>query len=332
MKRIFPIRTLFVAALAAALLTGCFKDVSYKTTYVLKPLMQRVSGDLLEPVEGASAYAFDADTAAWFVASYDDALSGVISLRSDPAQKRSDPTAVAEPDETFEGRLRMKLGLRSQMVVAVDPVNRLYAYTQQKNAANLPYTYVTLLFRPYRQGTTYRDGNWIFGNDFYTPPVYLDCYLAPRLQEEEGGAAVDFPASTSAVKAYAFAADTTLWYIASYQDAADGIITSKLDKTQQRDAPNFTAFVEDDMLRMTVSDPTLMVVVVDRNSLMYAYSKQTVDLGGASPTFSVVFRPWMKRYLYVDEGWRVVDDTYKPEDPDPLDPDNPQSLLKRANR
>ena len=40
---------LFLAA--AALFTGCFKDVSYKTTYVFKPLEQEKSGD---PTNGAN--------------------------------------------------------------------------------------------------------------------------------------------------------------------------------------------------------------------------------------------------------------------------------------
>ena len=56
-KRILPLLA------AAALLAGCFKDVSYKTNYVLKPLAQAQTVDPVEPFEGLKAYAFDADTA-----------------------------------------------------------------------------------------------------------------------------------------------------------------------------------------------------------------------------------------------------------------------------
>ncbi len=302
--------------LSAALWAGCTKEVSFRTDYVLKPLVQQASGDVYQPVEGAAAYAFAADTAQWTVASYDDALKGVLTSRVDPAQKLSEPLAVAEPDpiEGFEGRLRMTLDRESQLVVAVDPVNRLYAYTQQKNGENLPSTYVTVVFKPYREGFSYKDGNWIFKNDFYERLVALDCYFAPAYQLEEGGAVTDYPVSSSAIKAYAFVADTTLWRIASYEDAANGVITSKSDGEQRRDTPNFTAYPEDGAYRMTVNNATLMLVVVDRTRQMYAYCQQAVDLEGAAPTFRVTFQPWRETYLYVEEGWRVVDDTYKPEE------------------
>jgi len=321
--------------LALAALTGCFKDVSYETEYILKPLVQQTAGDVLQPVEGAMAYAFAADTAEWTVASYADACAGVITSRTDPSRQRSDAFAAAEPvsGEGLEGRLGMTLPHRSQMVVAVDPADRLYAFTQQNNGVNLDRTYVTLIFKPYREGNTYKEGDWIFCNEFYTPPVYLDCGIVPRMQAEEGGETSDFPVSNAAIKAYAFAADTALWRIASYADAVSGIITSKLDPGQRRENPNFTAYPEEDGYRMTVSSEVLMVVVVDRSSSMYAYSKQTVDLTGESPLFQVVFRPWMRRYITVEEGWRIVDDAYRPEEPeDPLDPGNESSSVKRANR
>ena len=77
---------LFLAA--AALFTGCFKDVSYKTTYVFKPLEQEKSGDPTQILADAKLYAFAADTSSWEVASYKDALAGVISQRA-TATKRS---------------------------------------------------------------------------------------------------------------------------------------------------------------------------------------------------------------------------------------------------
>ena len=74
---------LFLAA--AALFTGCFKDVSYKTTYVFKPLEQEKSGDPTQILADAKLYAFAADTSSWEVASYkgSPAASGVeiFSLR-----------------------------------------------------------------------------------------------------------------------------------------------------------------------------------------------------------------------------------------------------------
>ena len=70
---------LFLAA--AALFTGCFKDVSYKTTYVFKPLEQEKSGDPTQILADAKLYAFAADPSARDVASYPEARAGEISQR-----------------------------------------------------------------------------------------------------------------------------------------------------------------------------------------------------------------------------------------------------------
>ena len=88
---------LFLAA--AALFTGCFKDVSYKTTYVFKPLEQEKSGDPTQILADAKLYAFAADTSSWEVASYKDALAGVISQRGNRNEKISTPLAAGEPYE-----------------------------------------------------------------------------------------------------------------------------------------------------------------------------------------------------------------------------------------
>ena len=65
----------------------CFKDVSYKTTYVFKPLEQEKSGDPTQILADAKLYAFAADTSSWEVASCKDALAGVISQRGNRNEK-----------------------------------------------------------------------------------------------------------------------------------------------------------------------------------------------------------------------------------------------------
>ena len=171
-KRILPLLA------AAALLAGCFKDVSYKTNYVLKPLAQAQTVDPVEPFEGLKAYAFDADTAFYTVASYEDALNGVIARKDDLSDRIASPVAAAEPcvREGTVGWVQMPLSAETQMVVAVDPVNRVYAYTQQELDVNLPNLYVSLIFKPWK-GFSYKEGNWSFYNEFYAPPVYLDCLI-----------------------------------------------------------------------------------------------------------------------------------------------------------
>lgn len=297
---------------AAAVTAGCFKDVSYKTNYILKPLAQELSGDPSLPFEGLKAYAFSADTAFYTVASYEDALNGVISLKDNPADQISTPLATAEPyvQEGTVGWVQMPLSSPAQMILAVDPTHRIYAYTQQELGENLPNLYVSLVFKAWKEGFSYKDGNWSFYNEFYTPPTYLDCLIDPSVQAEEDGPTAEI----SSLKAYAFAADTTAWYIASYDDAVAGKITSKSDDSFTRTNPNFTAYKEDNstLYKMKVSAQTLMVVVVDRTNRLYAYSKQEVDLDGESVTLPVVFRPWHAAWIYVEDGWRVVNPAHAP--------------------
>lgn len=305
-----------IVAVAAALLAGCFKDVSYRTTYVLKPLVERVSGDIKQPLEGAVAYAYDVDTTAWTVASYDDALNGVLTSKDNPAEKRSAPVATATPYELegTVGWLQMPLTRPSQMVLAVDTENRLFAYTQQQLPVNLPQLTVSLLFQPWKAGNRYKSGDWSFFNEFYVAPTYVECTIVPEFQSQEGADTAPVPSVT----AYAFAADTAYWYIATYDDALKGKITSKNDPTQIRDVPNFMARKDGDRNAyvMSVSASELMVVVVDRTHERYAYTRKEVLLDGDPQTFPVLFRTWIEQWHTEEDGWLVVDPALEPEEPD----------------
>ena len=82
---------LFLSAAVTLICPGCFKDVSDSTNYVLKPLVQNLSADPNNPLEGVLAYAFVADTALYTVASYEDALNGVLT------RKGTDEAGVSPP-------------------------------------------------------------------------------------------------------------------------------------------------------------------------------------------------------------------------------------------
>lgn len=307
----------------AALTAGCFKEASYDTTYVLKPLVQTMSVDTPEPLEGVVAYAYPVDTTLWGIRSYEDALYGIITLKEDPTQRMTSPSAVAEPydytyvpdtddaeEYTATGWLQMPIGDPLQMIVAVDTADRLYAYTEQASLLNLPRLFVSLVFKPWKEGNSWKDGNWSFYNEFYEPATELKTYISPKLQAEQEGETTD--PSSSAFKAYAYVADTTLWYIASYDDALAGVITMKEDPAQTRTSPNFQAYREDSGLYgMTVTATPLMVVAVDRLNRIYAYSKQEPDLAGEEPVWDLVFRPWRTERISVEEGWRYVDERYE---------------------
>lgn len=299
------------------LASGCFKDTSIRTNYILKPLSQALSTDPYTPFEGLKAYSFDADTALYTVSSYEDALNGVISLKGRPSERITTPVSTSAPYERegTTGWVSLELRSPTQMVVAVDPVHRLYAYTQQEVEVNLPNLYVALTFRTWKEGNSYKDGNWSYYNEFYAPPVYRDCYVDAKAQLSEGAAET----AISKMEVYAYAADTTAWYIASYDDAVSGRITSKADTTDTRTIPSFRGYADSGtgLYKMSVSAGSLMVVVADRSDRMYAYTQQTVDLTQTDAlTFpTLVFRPW--RGLWHDatdtNGWLVVNPTYDPE-------------------
>lgn len=299
------------------LVSGCFKDTSIRTNYILKPLSQTLSTDPYTPFEGLKAYSFDADTTLYTVSSYEDALNGVISLKGRPSERITTPASTSSPYERegTTGWVSLELRSPTQMVVAVDPVHRLYAYTQQEVEVNLPNLYVALTFRTWKEGNSYKDGNWSYYNEFYAPPVYRDCYVDAKVQLTEGAAET----SISKMEVYAYAADTTAWYIASYDDAVSGRITSKADTTDTRTIPSFQGYADSGtgLYKMSVSAESLMVVVADRSDRMYAYTQQTVDLTQTDAlTFpTLVFRPW--RGLWHDatdtNGWLVVNPTYDPE-------------------
>lgn len=319
------LRSYALLLLSGLLLTGCFKKVSDQTNYVLQPLQQELSADPTTPLEGVRAYAYVADTSLYGVASYEDALNGIVTSRTNPSE-RLDPVAVSEAYERegAVGWIGMPLsGSSNKMIVAVDPTHRLYAYTQYEMSDNLPNLYVTLTFKLWKEGFVYRDGNWVFHNEFYTPPKRLACHVSPSVQREEGAP----PGPIEKVDVYAYAVDTTAWRIASYDDAVAGKITSKSDDSFTRNTPNFRAYKDSssDLYTMEVTAETLMVVVVDRVNRLYAYSKQTVDLEGSSPTYPILFRPWQKKWIVVDNGWRIVDESQSPSNrPTPDRPSGPQ--------
>ena len=164
-----------LCSLAALLLfAGCFKSTSYDTEYVLRPYVQTENQGPFTSLGGVRAYAFAADTSGWTVASYDDALEGVLTSRRAAGERMDDPVAVSAPcppSADFPNSMdwiAMHTDRSSLLVVAVDPRYRLYAYRQQSFAENLSPYYVSINFRPWRE--SYAENGWTVINEFYSDP------------------------------------------------------------------------------------------------------------------------------------------------------------------
>ena len=160
-------RTILYAA-AALLLGGCFKSVGYDTDVILKSWVQTESTAELKPAQGVVAYAFEADTATWTVASYEDALNGVLTRKgTDEAGVSPVQGTAYRVDSVDMDLLLMRVGSTPVVVVAVDTENRLYGYRQQDLGENLPQLFTSVIFRPWKQMKKYVDGTWRMFNDFY---------------------------------------------------------------------------------------------------------------------------------------------------------------------
>lgn len=306
-------RTLYTLLASVLLLTSCFKDVDENTLYIIKPMVQTSSGGLNEPLGGVAAYAFVADTTNWTVASYEEALQGIITSKNNPSEKISTPVAEALGCDTegMTDRIQLSLPPQSLMLVAIDTANRLYAYTQVEMEQNIGSLYVTLIFKTWKNSTAWKEG-WSFYAPFYTPTVTLESFVKVAAQADPNAEVT----TIQNVKVMAFAADTTEWRIASYDDAIGGVLTSKADTLVKRTNPEFNGYEtnEKGTFRMNVSASPLMLVVIDRTHRLYAYSKQEIDFEAASsPTFSILFRLWRMTWITEEDGWRVVNPEYEPQ-------------------
>lgn len=166
----------------ALLFGGCFKKVTTNTTLIIKALIEETSGGDDTPAEQVVAYAYYTGTDDWMVASYEDALQGIIT-DSLGVQKRTTPDVVAEPFEregSTNNYVALPLSNSPVMVVVAVPQVKMYAFCfRTLEAENLSQTYVTLLFhpwktKPYTEGSKQKGGEWFV-------------FPAPEPAEEESG-------------------------------------------------------------------------------------------------------------------------------------------------
>lgn len=152
---------IYICVVVAAILAGCFKDEAYDTNIILRPAQQQVSGGDFIDLEGVVAYAFAVDTTYFEVKSYADALNGIVTNKT--SNEVAPPIAVATPygdgQDSYIGAMQMRVQQEDVMLLAVDTENEDYAYTNYTVGLNLPTTYISLPFRPWKEGA-YKQGTW----------------------------------------------------------------------------------------------------------------------------------------------------------------------------
>ncbi len=146
--------------MALAGLAGC-KKFSVECELVLQPRVMVSSGsDPLTPAYMARVYAFYIDENEYrrpsiLPASYADAEAGVIRRGT---QVRSHNLMGEQQDDTF---VRLVLTKSPVLLVAVDPVNRFYAWRTFQYEIPLERLYVPVTFRTY-QKDRHKEGDWTF--------------------------------------------------------------------------------------------------------------------------------------------------------------------------
>ncbi len=154
----------YIYILVVVLFCGCFADEEFGTEIVLRPTVQLESGGDFVEYADCVVYAFDADTTAWELLSWEDARDGVLSSKIDATAKLL-PFAQAQSylEEGLDDiRLSMWVESSSVMIVTANSVSENYGYTIYSVGLNLSKTYIDApRFRTWKSGE-YTEGNWLY--------------------------------------------------------------------------------------------------------------------------------------------------------------------------
>ena len=157
---------IIVLVAVAVATTSCFKKVTMDCRYHVRPYYQAESGGVAVQGEGTIAYAFAADTSQWTIATYDDALNGVLTSKTS-GEKRTDAMDRAEQSDST---VVLQLTATPATIVVVDTVNKLFGWRMTDVVENLPDLYVSVTFRPWSVKKRYVEGAWRMNNEAYVAP------------------------------------------------------------------------------------------------------------------------------------------------------------------
>ncbi|MFI3304903.1 MAG: hypothetical protein R3Y68_00135 [Rikenellaceae bacterium] len=197
------IKRLLTYAVALFAMASCFKSESYNTTLVIIPSQQIASGDEFTTLDEAVVYAYVADTTEYIPMTYDAALSGVVTSKTtgstlspigvgtpysdlysytyeieeedydeDEDEETIYPYEDGEVVTTLIEGLSLQVQTANIMLVIVDTINSAYAYCNYEVGMNLPTTYLTVSFRPWKTAP-FTQGDWM--------------YIVPIVEEDDAG-------------------------------------------------------------------------------------------------------------------------------------------------
>ncbi len=129
--------------------------------YLIRPYVKETGEGTVNRATDVIGYAFFADTAEWSVASYADALAGVVTSRVTGEKRDYDIKTVQNEDSTLSFRLQQK----PVMIVVCDAARAEYAWRNTGIVDNLVSINVSVTFQPWMKDTTYLYGGWYMVNE-----------------------------------------------------------------------------------------------------------------------------------------------------------------------
>lgn len=153
-----------VAVAAALLAAGCFKSVVTYTRYTAAIYNQTAESGAYSRARMIDSYAYYVDTTEWRVASYEDAVAGIITNKS-TGEQRSVPDVLGSFNSSKEYSMSIILQQELSMIVVVNPELKLYAYRSYELPENLESVATKLYMCSWRR--TYASSGWVVVNEFY---------------------------------------------------------------------------------------------------------------------------------------------------------------------
>ncbi len=322
---------------------ACSKEASYRTDVQLKPLVQLSSESPVEPLHTMVAYAYPSlDTVRWMVASYRDAVEGIITERA-TGRTRQDGIKAAplpldgpgageqndgesggndgggNPDDPMATWLTVRVDASRVLLVVADTETEQYGYEELPLAVNLSPLTVSVAFYPWTQASTYRKGGWWMFNPTYVPAEESPLQIYPLVSLVEG----DDPEVLTQVVLHAYEGyDGAEWRPLSYDDAVAGIVTHRTTGEQVTSAVEFRPINKGDRPGRwgALLDERSLILAVDTAHRQYATA--TLDPGSRTDPriYELLFLSWTGAQQYSSGVWSVI---VAPE-PEPENPENPE--------
>ncbi len=164
--------TIFAAAILLAL-SGCVK-YDPECELVVKPraLVARDSDEAASAAYMARVYVyynvgrFEKDLLEWSPESYADADAGIIRNKR-TGEVRSHSLVGTQSDEVPDYPVHLRLSSSPVVLVAVDPINRFYAWRSFEFELPIERIIIPVKFQLWRTNEQYKDSEWSVASEAY---------------------------------------------------------------------------------------------------------------------------------------------------------------------